>query len=161
MNKRINYLIEKLSQSFDGSPWYGDSVIKKLSRIDYKIANNLPIGCSNSIGRLVQHMANWRTLVIQKLKGNGDFAIEINGAFDWPHVVVNSEKAWEELVNNLKQSQMELVRALEVKSDEVLKEMVPNTEYNFLFLIEGIIRHDIYHLGQIALMNKMITFQNN
>src|ERR1041384_7534740 len=34
------------------------------------------------------------------------------------------------------------------------KGMVPGTPYNVYFLLHGVIQHDLYHAGQIALLKK-------
>ncbi len=43
------------------------------------------------------------------------------------------------------------------QSDSILEDPVPGRNHNFRFLIEGMIQHDIYHLGQIGLMAKLKT----
>jgi len=160
MNKRINYLANKLSQSFDGDPWYGESVIKIIDGIDNQVVNEHPDGLGNSIARLIKHMINWRRYVIEKLKGNEDFDIEINGTFDWPEVRIKSISEWEALIKDLKNSQIKILNLLDKMDDESLRKIVPRTKYNFLFLIEGIIRHDVYHLGQISMLHKMFSSSN-
>jgi hypothetical protein len=32
--------------------------------------------------------------------------------------------------------------------------MVPGTEYSVYFMLHGVIQHDLYHAGQIALLKK-------
>ena len=40
--------------------------------------------------------------------------------------------------------------------DDFLLEMVDYRKYNFRFLINGMIQHNIYHLGQIAYLKKLL-----
>lgn len=58
-------------------------------------------------------------------------------------------------VEKLKQSQDDLVGALTSFPTEKLGEMVDNKGYDFLTMIEGIVHHDLYHTGQIALLKKV------
>ena len=49
-------LISSLRETFSGEPWYGNSLMKKLKEIDFKIVNETPAASSNSIAKIVQHM---------------------------------------------------------------------------------------------------------
>ena len=39
--------------------------------------------------------------------------------------------------------------------DQKLKEKVGGRNYDFFYLLHGIIHHDVYHLGQIAILKKL------
>ena len=49
-----------------------------------------------------------------------------------------------------------IIAGLKKKDDAFLKEIVDYRKYNFRFLINGMIEHNIYHLGQIAYLNKIL-----
>jgi hypothetical protein len=53
-----------------------------------------------------------------------------------------------------------LIELLETKDDEFLSGEVDYREYNFRFLLHGIIQHDIYHIGQIAFLKKLLCPEN-
>jgi len=38
--------------------------------------------------------------------------------------------------------------------DEKLKEKAAGQEYSIYFMLHGVIQHDLYHAGQIALLKK-------
>ena len=42
------------------------------------------------------------------------------------------------------------------KDDAFLSEIVPNRKYNFRFLLNGLVQHNIYHLGQVAYLKKLL-----
>ncbi|MCY7309203.1 MAG: hypothetical protein LH619_00365 [Chitinophagaceae bacterium] len=42
------------------------------------------------------------------------------------------------------------------KDDDFLVEPVDYRKYNFRFLLNAMIEHNIYHLGQVAYVNKML-----
>jgi hypothetical protein len=46
---------------------------------------------------------------------------------------------------------------LKKKEDAFLEEKVDYRNYNFRFLLNGLVQHDIYHLGQIAYVGKMLA----
>ena len=52
MDSEIKYLISKLEENFNGSPWYGDSLMEKLNYVDYKIVNNHTSSFTNSVSKL-------------------------------------------------------------------------------------------------------------
>ena len=49
-----------------------------------------------------------------------------------------------------------IIALLKKKEDSFLEEKVDYRNYNFRFLINGMIEHNIYHLGQIAYLNKLL-----
>jgi len=48
------------------------------------------------------------------------------------------------------------VEVLQQQQDSLLIERVPERDYNFRKLLYGIVQHDIYHLGQIAYITKLL-----
>ncbi|MEL7123528.1 MAG: DinB family protein [Bacteroidota bacterium] len=151
-----HHLSTALKETFAGKPWYGDALMEKLNSLNHQVVNLIPQGLSYSIAKQIKHVISWRNFVIEKLNGNVDYNIEINSAIDWPDVQINSDSDWKELLEELVASQKELLDLLSDKSDAFLESQVPNHEYNFHFLIEGIIQHDVYHQGQIAVIASLL-----
>jgi len=154
MNQRTQHLRNLLISVFEESPWYGDAVMKKLKQIPHHIVNISPVPGTNSVAKLVKHMVNWRALVIEVLRGNAAYNIEINSQEDWPDIHIDSAAQWEELIEELKYTQKHLCDLLDGLSDERLDQKASGREYTNLYMIEGIIHHDIYHLAQIAVVAK-------
>ncbi len=50
-----------------------------------------------------------------------------------------------------------IIKELKTKEDSSLKEKVDYRSYNFQFLLNGLIEHTIYHLGQIAYIHKLLN----
>ncbi|MGH2568080.1 MAG: hypothetical protein ACRDGA_07040, partial [Bacteroidota bacterium] len=59
------------------------------------------------------------------------------------------------LLNELAQTQLEISHQLSTKRDTFLEEEY-QPGYTFDHHMEGIIQHDLYHLGQIGLVIKII-----
>ena len=57
-------------------------------------------------------------------------------------------------MDNLRHSQEALIHELSERNDSLLDEQVPGRSYNFYVLLQGIIQHDIYHLGQMVFLKK-------
>jgi hypothetical protein len=52
----------------------------------------------------------------------------------------------------------ELVAAVAALADSRLDEIVPGKEgayYTFYYMLHGVVQHELYHAGQIALLKKM------
>ena len=127
--------------------------MKKLKEIDFKIVNETPTASSNSIAKIVQHIINWRIFVIEKLKGNYRFDIELNTVDDWPDIVISTELQWSDQLMKLEETQDEILKIMDVMDDEALNTQTLGRTYNLEYLLNGIIQHDIYHLGQIGILS--------
>lgn len=169
VSTEIKYLISKLEEAFAGNPWYGDAVMTKLENVDFKFADVLSIygqktsdlttetvtePHSHSIAQIVKHMIQWRLFAIEKMEGNEEYDIELNTKVDWPNTNIPNEVLWKKLLNELRQTQIDVISVLSNKADVFLTDQVPGKSYDYRYLIEGVIQHDIYHLGQIGLLMK-------
>lgn len=153
MSNKIEELVHKLKESFKGKPWFGDSLINKLYRIDYRLVNRTLPDSKNSIAMIIQHIINWRVFVIEKMLRNEAFEIEKNSSKDWTEIVINTELEWEKLLSKLISTQNKIIETLEEQMiNEYLNNKVPGHNYSFEYLLNGIIQHDIYHSGQIGLL---------
>jgi uncharacterized damage-inducible protein DinB len=63
---------------------------------------------------------------------------------------------WPEGLRMLDESQERLLAVLQQQDDSILNNVVKERNYNYRKLITGVIQHDIYHLGQIAYLNKAL-----
>lgn len=155
MNQQVKLLISSLKEAFSGQTWYGISLMNKINTIDWQIVNKTPFETANSVAKLIKHCINWRIFTIEKLHGNTVFDIELNTIADWTDITINSQQEWLNLTTELKNSQQQLVDILSNKNDAFLAKTTPGKPYNYHYLIEGIIQHDIYHLGQIGIIEKL------
>ncbi|XOV93520.1 MAG: DinB family protein [Bacteroidota bacterium] len=157
MSTKIEDLIRTFQITFDQNPWYGKSIMDVLKQVDYRKINNKPGGSPHSIAQLLKHMIAWRTFAIIRLDQDPGFLIEMNSEEDWSSLMIQSEKEWEELIQELKESQEKILEILKTKEEESLNQLMPESKYTFMNLVEGVIQHDVYHLGQIAMLNKMLS----
>ncbi|MDQ3278575.1 MAG: hypothetical protein M3Q06_09625, partial [Bacteroidota bacterium] len=73
---------------------------------------------------------------------------------DWQDLDHTNTALWQEGLQKLKKAQAALLTILQQLEDSVLAQDVRERDYNNRKLINGIIQHDIYHLGQIAFIVK-------
>ena len=147
-------LADQIRRAFDGDAWHGDSVVQILECVHATLAAAHPIKNAHSIWELVLHIAAWDGAV---LKRTGGTAAQLSGEQNVPPVKDTSEAAWHKAIEDAKQTHSDLVKAVAAFPDSRLQEQVPGkTEsyYNFFYMFSGIVQHELYHAGQIALLKK-------
>lgn len=150
-------LADQIRRAFEGEAWHGDPVLEIVEDIDAKQAAARPIQNAHSIWELVLHIAAWDNAVLRRIGGT---AVELNDAENFPAIPDTSEKAWRRAVQHMKDTHDKLVRAVAAFPDERLQERVPGKKdkyYDFYYMFSGIVQHELYHAGQIAILKKLKT----
>ncbi|MDX1407021.1 MAG: DinB family protein, partial [Saprospiraceae bacterium] len=93
-----------------------------------------------------------------KATSDPDYRIEVDSSEDWP--APGSLPSWTELLDALRSSQSEILDLLSARDDLWLQQTVPGATYSFGMLVRGVVQHDIYHLGQIGLLLRMLREQS-
>ncbi|MEZ4940997.1 MAG: DinB family protein [Saprospiraceae bacterium] len=150
MKTNLSQYIRLFRENYGGNPWYGDSLRKKLDDIQAEEALKAPAPGLHSIAQQVAHLLAWRRLLVERLKGNDNFQIQVNSARDWPPQELLEQKGWEKLLKELEANQNELLKLLEAESDALLERPLPDGKHAFRLLLDGIVQHDVYHIGQIG-----------
>ena len=157
MKKRINELIRLLSETFEGEPWYGQSVMRKLENVPYKIGYKTCVPDSHSVAEILGHLIAWKNYVARKLNKDENYQIVIDSNQDWPSIEIKSRDEWENLKRELVAAQSEIYNFLDkIENDNFLDEKVKGKNYTYEYLLRGVIHHDIYHLGQIGLIESQL-----
>ncbi|MUP45270.1 DinB family protein [Gramella sp. BOM4] len=157
MKKRINELIRLLSETFEGEPWYGQSVMRKLENVPYKIGYKTCVPDSHSVAEILGHLITWKKYAIRLLKKEKTFHVDTDSEWDWPSIEVKTRDEWEHLKRDLVAAQSEIYAILEkIDHDDFLNEQVHGKDYTYEHLIKGLVHHDIYHLGQIGLIESQL-----
>ena len=155
MNTEILQIAEQLKDCYDGSPWFGKSVKSLLEEVDQSIVFERPNN-QHSVLELLWHMILWREFTINRLRRDNSIALQYFDENDWGQFNHNDTSLWKKGLKRIEETQAELIEVLQQQKDDILLEIVPGKEYNYRQLIYGIIHHDIYHIGQIAYLNKML-----
>jgi uncharacterized damage-inducible protein DinB len=147
----VHRIVATMRHTFEKNAWHGPSVKETLQGITAETARNR-YNNTHSIIELVAHMTAWRTFTFRKLQG--DTSYQVNDALNFP--VVND---WALVVNELEDSQNKLLESVAELPEEKLSDTVPHEGniYTFYTLLHGIIHHDLYHTGQIAILKKSFS----
>jgi len=147
-------LADQIRRAFDGEAWHGDSLLELLADVDAKQAAAHPIQNAHSIWELVLHIAAWDDAVRRRTGGT---AVKLSDKENFPPVSDTTDAAWRKALAHLKQTHNDLAKAVAAFPDSRLQEQVPGkTEgyYNFFYMFSGIVQHELYHAGQVALLKK-------
>lgn len=157
-NKQIQALIRRFQAIYNGHPWYGTNLLASLEQITPEMSLQSLLPEKKNIAEILKHVVAWRQFLIEHLQGNSSYRIELNSALDWPSV---KDLGWNDLLEELSQSQEQILHLLAEQEDTLLKKTLTNTgePYTFRYLIEGILQHDAYHLGQINLLGSFFAAQ--
>jgi uncharacterized damage-inducible protein DinB len=148
---RIN---SQLKHAQEGPAWHGPSLRELLAGVTAEQAAARPIPNAHSIWELVNHIIAWEQIAKRRLEGEGEMPIpdEIN----FPPVTDASEAAWQATLQSLEASHRSLRDGIKKIDDAYLEETAPGTLYSNYVLLHGVIQHDLYHAGQIALLKKAL-----
>jgi uncharacterized damage-inducible protein DinB len=163
-------LADQIRRAFEGEAWHGDSVLEILADVDARTAAAHPVKGAHSIWELVLHIAAWDEVTVRRAEGNTVIVwdevtsrrterntIIFTDKENFPPVTDTSEAAWRETVERVKATHTRLVMTVAAFPDSRLMEQVPGKTqdyYNFFYLFSGIVQHELYHAGQIALLKK-------
>ncbi len=149
----LDQFILELTDYFDGSPWYGSSYRDIVDDISVEEALAIP-GNGQSIARLLLHMIKWRRALTERLLGSPGFTTSSDDADNWVPLDSLDAAAWQEAKAEYDRLQGLLVAELSRRRENFLEEeWEPGRAYRTL--IAGVIQHDIYHLGQIAMLRSL------
>lgn len=156
MNKQIQSIIKSLDDTLSGEPWFGRAVYKLLDEIDEAIVSTNPTNKEHSLIELLWHMNTWAEFTLANLENRSPEELKAIEENDWR--TIDPEKhSWQSGLTELKSIHKKIADILAEKEDSFLKEMVPNRRYNFRFMLNGLIQHNIYHAGQVAYLKKLLT----
>jgi uncharacterized damage-inducible protein DinB len=152
----IHRIADQLEREHSGEPWHGSPLLSILEGIDHGRAAARPLPAAHSIWELVLHLTSWKNEVRHRLAGSP--AGEPREG-DWPAVSDVSSNAWSDAREKLEIAHRLLLSAvrdlpeqnLPVPTNDHRGEGIAATHYELLM---GVLQHDVYHAGQIALLKK-------
>lgn len=156
MNKETQYIIKSFESTLSGQPWFGRAVYEILSEVDEAKANTKPNGTEHSMVELLWHMNTWAEFVLGSLENRSVDQMKEIEASDWREIDPKTH-TWKKGIEQLKATHNKIVEILELKTDDgFLGDIVPLRKFNFRFMLSGLVQHNIYHLGQVAYVKKML-----
>ena len=163
MNGEATRLVDQFKRAHDGDPWHGSPVKDILAGVTAAQAATAPPNGAHSIWALVLHLTGWRNEVALRVTGKPAGEPE---AGDYPPVGEPTDARWQAALAALDASHEHLATVVRGMSDEQLWTAtrdprnpppgIGDTRYEVL---HGIVQHDAYHAGQIAILKRTLGFQ--
>ena len=157
MNKEVLTIANSFVDTLSSQPWFGRSVYEMLEEVDESKVHTKPNGTEHSLIDLLWHMNVWAEFTLANLEKRSAKELKAIEADDWREIDPKKH-TWKAGLEQLKATHNKIIELLKQKEDDnFLGDIVPLRKYNFRFLLNGLIQHNIYHLGQIAYLNKLLS----
>ena len=161
-DSEVSRLVDQLEREHSGEPWYGQPLGDILSGITHLPAAVRPLPGGHTIWEIVLHLTAWKNEVRRRL-GGAPAGNPSEG--DWPAPPPSpSADAWGQALDALEEAHRALVDTIARLPDRQLFELTndPRVDENgsadtYFQLVQGILQHDVYHSGQIALLKKAVV----
>ncbi|MEN9548391.1 MAG: hypothetical protein RIR12_982 [Bacteroidota bacterium] len=154
MKSEVASIIQRIERTLYGDPWYGKAILSILDEVDGRLAHVQKSGSPHSLLAILYHMNAWATFTLKSIRKEPFNHAKQGEDGDWPLLNVKTY-TWKKELSNYKKLHKEIVTELQKLDDSFLVEMVAERKYNFRFLLNGLLEHNIYHAGQIALLSKL------
>ncbi|HEY5074803.1 MAG TPA: DinB family protein [Pyrinomonadaceae bacterium] len=152
----IERILDQLRRAFEGNAWHGPSVREALAGVTAAQAHARPLAKAHSIWELVYHIAVWEGVGRRRLEGDRA-PIDISSPEDWPPADDRSEAAWEQAKAALDRGHEALREAIARVPESRLDEPIFEGMSTVYVTLQGVIHHDLYHAGQIAMLKKALS----
>ncbi|CEG27034.1 DinB family protein [Bacillus sp. B-jedd] len=148
MTQVKDVLLEQLAATYDTSGWF-TSLEDALKGVTYEQAVWTPGDDSNSIWAMVQHLAHWSEVYLEKYKpGSVGEITSIENQMTFEIEEEKTEENWEKSVERLKKAYAGWRTALEENPEKLDEEDWGKRAAHYIL-------HNAYHIGQIVTLRKL------
>ena len=159
MKVLIEYITNQLLENQEGRVWIGSNYDSKLEKIDEENAFIRPKTDLHSVAEIISHLTTWQKETILKIK-TGEGSLTDDCDENWYSNEKLQKKKWSIILTEYKSSLAEIIELLKTKDDNFLEEQYYDTDfkgnYPYSFVINGMLHHNIYHLGQLGIIIKYL-----
>ncbi len=147
----IDRIIDQIRRAYDGDAWHGFPLRAILADVSADVADARPIRDVHSIREIVKHITFWYDRVRRHLGGEVVDASEVE---QWPEAEGAGDEAWRRDLDDLERAHEALLEAAGRLGVEELDRPVPGKPYNAYALLHGLVQHNLFHAGQVAILKK-------
>ena len=149
----IERIAEQLKRAFEADAWHGPSVMEILNGVTAQEATTRIFPAAHTIWELTLHIGAWENACLRRLKGD---RAELSDVEDWAPVTDTSEAGWEQLKLTVQRGNRSLREAVATIEERRLDEPIIPGMPSVYITIQGVVQHDLYHAGQIAILKKAL-----
>lgn len=148
--QHLDKIIERQTTIINEENWLGENFKSKIDCLSEETAFLNPLPQIHSVAELISHLTVWKEENIKKLNGN-PATLTDDSPENWKTSEILKKIGWKTIKEDFFNISKKLTDFLSDKDDTFLEQ-----ESNYIIL-EGLIQHDIYHLGQIGITIKLIN----
>ena len=149
----LERLADQLKRAFEGNAWHGPSVMEILNGVTAQQASTRAFPAAHTIWELALHIGAWERACLNRLQGQ---RAELTDAEDWPPVSDPGDQAWQQLKLTLQHGNQQLRNAVQGLTEERLDQPILPGMPSVYITVQGVVQHDLYHAGQIAILKKAL-----
>jgi uncharacterized damage-inducible protein DinB len=152
--KTVEQIAQHFRQVFFGGNWTSVNLKDTLAGISWQQATQ-KIDSFNTIAVLVFHINYYVAVTLKVLKGE---PLNAHDKYSFLSPPIESAEDWENLLNKTFQEAEEFAGKIAELPENTLEMTFISEKYgNYYRNLHGIIEHTHYHLGQIALLKKLVS----
>lgn len=145
-----------IREIYFGDNWTGSNLKDNLKDVTWEQAVTR-VHAFNTIATLIYHTTYYTEAIIKVLDGGPLIA---DDEFSFNHPAINNQNEWDLLLEKVWLDADTLASKVEQLPDEILtQDFADNKKYTYYRYLNGNIEHLHYHLGQIALIKRMVQMQ--
>jgi uncharacterized damage-inducible protein DinB len=151
----VNLLADQLERAFRGGAWHGPAVAETLFGVDAALASLRPIPAAHTIWEIVGHVTAWTDISRRRIEGEP--IDKVPDERDWPVPPAGeaaTEDAWHKALRALEEAHRRLHLAVLTLDDGRMEDPVAGSDPTLRGLLLGLLQHQTYHAGQIAVLRK-------
>jgi uncharacterized damage-inducible protein DinB len=153
-------IAEEMGRMYEGDAWYGPQLKGLLADVTAAEAAARPLRGAHSIWEITLHIAAWLGAIRTRLVTR---RAELPAEGDWPEIGTASEDSWTNVRDLLEERHRGLLHDLDAMDDARLDDRIGRLRdtptgagVSIYTTLHGIIDHNIYHAGQIAILKKAL-----
>lgn len=155
-NFQIKNYIRQIEELYEGENWTDENFLKKFKNMKSDIAFVQPVPGKHSVSEVLWHCIYWRKVLIKRMEGDLEFGKATEAEQNFLSLDLLKKKGWKKLLAEFEDSNKSLLNFLKTKDDGFLEKEY-QSGYTNKSVIEGIIAHDYYHLGQIGFIISLLN----
>ena len=149
----ITRLVGQMQAAYDGEPWYGPSLQSLIGRLPARRLHQRPVPGAHSAAELLAHISFWKEIVVRRL--DGDPVRDAND-HDWP-ALDPKDATLAALRRRIDAAHKALIARTTALTDGELDRRIAGTSTTRYEILQGVLQHDIYHAGQLALLARALN----
>jgi uncharacterized damage-inducible protein DinB len=152
--REVDRIIDQLKRSVDGGAWHGPALLELLEGVTATQAAARPPSGAHTIWEIVHHCTVWMGQISLRLHGNTEKDLPPDK--DWPpHPSSVDDQSWQATISRLRKAHQALAEEISGIADTRMDQPILEGFSSVYATLHGVIQHNLYHAGQIAVIKKI------